>query len=151
VPGSTWYFSTCAWRQSDAYYGWAPIPPGGAALTAPLWLFAEAARFLLGFGQPFAPSYSYYDCNCLVPVAVVPTFFARTALIPGYYAPTFAPRAFYAFGPSFAQVAKVTNINVVQINNYVKNVNIINVNNAVPPQAVLQKHPWVRQVVPPRA
>jgi hypothetical protein len=39
----------------------------------------------------------------------------------------------------------------VQINNYVKNVNIINVNNAVPPQAVLQKHPWVRQVVPPRA
>ncbi len=26
-PGSTWYPSTAAWRTSDEYVGWAPIPP----------------------------------------------------------------------------------------------------------------------------
>ena len=26
-PGSTWYPSTTAWRTSDDYVGWAPIPP----------------------------------------------------------------------------------------------------------------------------
>ena len=31
------------------------------SLAAPLWIFAQAAEFLLGFGLPYAPAYSYYN------------------------------------------------------------------------------------------
>src|SRR5512135_2352204 len=148
-PGSTWYPSTAAWRSSPQYYGWAPIPPPGyGTLADPFWVFVEAASFLLGFGQPYAPSYSYYDCGCLAPVDYLPTLYPQTVLLTDFFAPAFAPRAYYSFGPPFASVAQVTNVNVVQINNFVKNVNIVNVQNAVPPQAVVQRHPFVRQVVP---
>ena len=109
VPGRTWYPSTVDWRTSPAteavdnsYVGWAPIPPpdyvpiqdygygGGApgyypgapvqnALSEPLWVFARAASFLLGFGQPYSPAYSYYDqqVRCLHPHPMCRSFLTR--------------------------------------------------------------------------
>ena len=92
-PGSTWYPSTCEWRTSDSYYGWAPIPPPGyGAVAETAFVFAEAANFLLGFEQPFAPSYSYSGCGCLAPVSYYPTIFPATALLTNFFAPAFAPR-----------------------------------------------------------
>ena len=91
-----------------SYVGWAPIPPpnyvqtqaygapsyypgysGGApsyypgapvsdALTSPFWIFARAASFLLGFGQPYAPNYSYMNSGVLVPPSYVPVFSSST-------------------------------------------------------------------------
>lgn len=72
VPGSTWYPSTVAWRTSDEYIGWAPIPPPNYVptpayyppsgytpgtpvldlITAPFWTFSHAPYFLPGFGFP---------------------------------------------------------------------------------------------------
>jgi hypothetical protein len=91
VPGRTWYPSTVQWRTSRknvpanaSYVGWAPIPPpnyvppqayapstygtpAADALTSPLWIFAKAASFLLGFGQPYTPAYSYTSQPVLAP------------------------------------------------------------------------------------
>ena len=56
--------------------------PGADLLTSPLWIFARAASFLLGFGQPYTPAYSYGGCGCLAPPSFVPTFFRQTELSP---------------------------------------------------------------------
>ncbi len=167
-PGSTWYPSTAAWRTSDYYTGWAPIPPpdyvpepafypaGGYnpgtpvldLMTAPFWIFAEAASFLLGFGQPYLPAYSYYNCGCLAPLSYAPVVYGGTFLLTDFFYPGYAPSGFYCFGPPFAYASRVTNINIVQFNNFVNNVNITRIRNGLPPEAVLARHPFLRGAVP---
>jgi len=185
APGRTWYPNTVVWRTSPesaavnaSYVGWAPIPPpnyvpppayyptggyvpGAPALdliTAPFYLFVQAASFLLGFGQPFIPAYSYYGCGCLAPPAYYPMFFPSTVLVSRWCYPAYYPRAFvgvglgagvYGWGPSFAYVSRVTNINPVMIHNYVRNLNIAGIHNAMVPGAVLARHPGLHGVVPP--
>ncbi len=137
-PGSTWYPSTAAWRTSDDYIGWAPIPPpdyvpepayfpaGGYysgmpllnLISAPFWTFARAANFCLGFGNPFVPAFSYYNCGCLAPFSFAPFVFANTFLLRDFFFPAFNHRAFFFFGPPFPFVSRVTNINIVTINNF---------------------------------
>lgn len=167
-PGSTWYPSTAAWRTSDDYVGWAPIPPpdyvpepayapvGGYypgepvmdLLSAPFWIFAQAANFLLGFGQPYVPAYSYYNTGYLAPYDYVPFLFANTLFLSDFYYPAFARRAFFCFGPSFPFVSRVTNINITNINNFARNVNINHIRNGVPSAAILNRHPFLRDAVP---
>ncbi len=167
-PGSTWYPSTAAWRSSDYYMGWAPIPPpnyvpepafypaGGYdpgtpildLMTAPFWIFAQAASFLLGFGQPFLPSYSYYNCGCLAPFNYGPVVYGGTFPLTDFYYPSYAPSAYYCFGPPFPFVSRVTNVNLVEINNYVNRVSLNQVRNGLPPAALLDRHAYLRESIP---
>lgn len=168
VPGSTWYPSTAAWRTSDDYIGWAPIPPpnyvpppayyppGGYypgispldLITAPFWILARAAGFLLGFGLPYSPGYSYYNCGCLAPFYTYPTIFPRTILLSDFFFPTFAPNAFFFFGPSFPFVSRVCNVPIIRITTFVKDVNFHRFRNVLPPRVVLDRRPFFRKAIP---
>jgi hypothetical protein len=167
-PGSTWYPSTAAWRTSDYYMGWAPIPPpnyvpepafsppGGYypgtpildLITAPFWIFAQAASFLLGFGQPFLPIYSYYNCGCLAPYNYGPVVYGATFPLTDFYYPGYAASAYYCFGPPFPFVSRVTNVNIGEINNYVDRVNFRHMHNVLPPEGVMNRHPYLREAIP---
>jgi hypothetical protein len=168
APGRTWYPSTVAWRNNADYIGWAPIPPPDYApepafypeggyypgtpvldlITAPFWLFAEAASFLLGFGQPFLPAYSYYGCGCLAPFDYVPFLYPRTFFFSNFFYPGYAPGGFYAFGPPFEFVSQVTNIHLSRIHNFANTASFLGMNNVLPPPAVLERHPFLRQAIP---
>jgi hypothetical protein len=175
APGRTWYPNTVTWRTSPqtaavdvSYIGWAPIPPpsyvpppgyyppGGYApgapvvdlITAPFWIFAKAAQFLLGFGQPYVPSYSYYGCGCLAPPTYVPVLYPRTVFLTNYVANPFYPRAYFAFGPPIPYVSRVTRIQQVTINNYIKTVNVTRIVNVTPPAAVINRNVAIRQITP---
>jgi DNA segregation ATPase FtsK/SpoIIIE-like protein len=186
VPGRTWYPSTVEWRTSPesepvetSYVGWAPIPPPDYvpppsyappsyypgspvtdALTAPLWIFARAASFLLGFGQPYAPAYSYMYSGVLVPPAYVPVFYPQTIIVQRYFTPTYYPPAFYgrravfgaySWGPPVGYISRVTNINQTVINRTIINnsVRITHFRNVVPPRTVMNRYRYLNQIVPP--
>ena len=187
VPGSTWYPATVEWRTTPenepvdtSYIGWAPTPPpnyepppsyappsyypGSPAtdsLSSPLWIFARAASFLLGFGQPYTPAYSYIGSGILLPPAYVPVFFSRTVFITSYATPTYYPSAFfggrrfgagyYNMGPSATYISRVTNINRTVINQTIINnsTNFTRIHNVVPPRGVIDRHAYIRQIIPP--
>ncbi len=186
VPGRTWYPNTVNWRTSPesegpdtSYIGWAPIPPanytpspgyypegysGGGPYrgslenltTAPFWIFIKAANFLLGFSQPYAPSYSYWGSNYLVPVQAVPYYYRRTVIVNNYYTPGYYPAGYiaggvgyYNWGPPIPYVARVTRINQTVINNYVQQTNIYQYRNVAPPPEVLARRSYFRNVLPP--
>jgi hypothetical protein len=186
VPGRTWYPSTVEWRTSpedtpvdESYIGWAPTPPPDYvpppslappsyyqgspvvdALTAPLWIFARAASFLLGFGQPFAPTYSYINSGILMPPAYVPVFFSRTVFVPAYVSPAYYPAVYggrrvgfaaYSWGPPVGYVSRVTRINPTIINRTIYNnsMHFNRIHSAMAPPAVLQRHGYLRQIMPP--
>ena len=187
VPGSTWYPATVEWRSTpenepvdSAYIGWAPTPPPdyepppsyappsyyqGAPVTdslaSPLWIFAQAASFLLGFGQPYTPAYSYVTSGVLVPVTYVPVFYSRTVFIPRYAAPAYYPPAFfggrrfgagyYNMGPSPAYFARVTRINPTIINRNIHNnsIYINRIHNVMPPDRVMRRDGYITKTMPP--
>jgi hypothetical protein len=187
VPGRTWYPSTVEWRASPetepvetSYVGWAPTPPPNYepppsyapasyyqgspvtdSLSSPQWIFARAAQFLLGFGQPYTPAYSYATSGILMPPAYVPVFYSRTAFIPAYATPTYYPPAFfggrrfgsgyYNMGPSAAYFSRVTNTNQADINRIItrNSANITRIHNVVPPHGVINRHGYVKQIIPP--
>jgi hypothetical protein len=187
VPGRTWYPSTVEWRTSpesaspdDSYVGWAPIPPPNYVpppayappsynqgspivdlLTAPFWIFAKAASFLLGFGEPYTPSYSYMNSGVLVPPSYVQVFYPQTVIVRSYYTPNYYPLAYfggrgprfaaYNWGPPARYVTRVTNINQTVFNRTINynSVNINRIHNVVAPRAVINRHAYVRQIIPP--
>jgi hypothetical protein len=168
VPGSTWYPSTVVWRSNEDYIGWAPIPPpdyspeptfyplGGFypgtpvldLITAPFWLFAPTSHFLLGFGQPFSPLFNFSSCRCLVPFSFIPILFPRTFFLNNFSFPGFAPRAFFAFGPSFEFVSRAARIDLNRIAIFASTVNIVTLHNVLPSAALLQQQPFLRQAIP---
>jgi hypothetical protein len=168
VPGSTWYPSTTAWRTSDDYLGWAPVPPpdfvpepayypsGGYyfgmplvdLLCPPFWVFVRAPFFLRGFGSPFFPSFSFANSAALAPYNFVPVLFPRTVFESNYVSPVFAPRAFFAFGPPFPFAARVTNTNIATLNNFAENANLTRLRNVLPPDPVTSKQPFIRAAIP---
>jgi|UniRef100_A0A7C3SJA3 hypothetical protein len=185
VPGRTWYPNTVAWRNSPenlpvdtSYIGWAPIPPpnyvpppayappgyyGGPTgsvldlLTAPFWIFAQASRFLLGFGQPYTPAYSYYGCGCLAPVSYVPVIYPTTVVVrtwyyPSYYQPVYfgggSAMGAYFWGPPVTYVSRVTRIDHVTINNYIQRVHVNHVRGGWPDTVVFNRNPHLRKIVP---
>jgi DNA segregation ATPase FtsK/SpoIIIE-like protein len=187
VPGRTWYPSTVEWRTSPesepidtSYVGWAPTPPpnyappaayapadyypgspGVDSLSPALWIFARAAQFLLGFGQPYTPAYSYVNSGILVPVQYVPVFYPQTVFITSYATPTYYPAAFfggrrfrpgyYNMGPSPAYISRVTRLNPTVINQTIirNSTNISRIHSVVPPRGVMDRHRYIRQIMPP--
>jgi hypothetical protein len=168
-PGSTWYPATTAWRTSDDYVGWAPIPPpnyvpepafypaGGYTpgaplldlLAAPLWIFARSSRFLLGFGQPYAPVYSYYNsANCLAPFSYVPIVYGGTFPLSDFYYPSYAATAFFGFGPPFPFVSRVSRVDIGRIHGFVNSHSYVMMRNVLPPGAVLGRYPFLRSAIP---
>lgn len=168
VPGRTWYPHTVIWRSSDDYVGWAPIlppnyapppayyPPGGYhagmpvldLIIAPFWVFVRAGHFLLGFGQPFLPVYTYYGCGCLAPPVYAAVCYQRTALITNYFVHPFFPQAVFVFGPPFPYVARVSGINLLVLNNFVNRVNLVSLTNAVPTAVILSRQVALKHIVP---
>jgi hypothetical protein len=171
-PGRTWYPHTCAWKSNEEHVGWAPVPPegyeppagfapagdmgggegmssGGGGildlLTAPFWIVAKAANFLLGFGQDYAPNYSYANSGYLMPYSYVPVIIGNMGYVDNYVSPSYAPQACYNWGPPIPYVSQVTQINSQTINNYIKKVNITKIANGAPSQAVLQRRPYLRE------
>ena len=175
APGRTWYPSTVEWRTSpenrlgghllrglgphsaarlcaDADLrrapGYYPGAPVADTLSSPLWVFARAASFLLGFGQPYTPAYSYGGCGCLAPPSFVPTFFPQTVFVPTYYTPSYYPQSYfgggfggaYSYGPPVSYISRVTNINQTVINQTINNntINITRIHNVVPPSTVVE-------------
>lgn len=174
----TWRTSPESENPDASYIGWAPVPPpnyipppgyypegyygGGpyrgpfeSLITAPFWIFVKAASFLLGFSQPYSPAYSYWGCQSLVPPPLVPYYYHRTVIVHNYYTPAYYPRSiwagrgYYNWGPPIPYVARVTRINVVNINNYVRQVNIYQRRNVAPPPGVLARRAYFREVLPP--
>ncbi|MGC2432831.1 MAG: DUF6600 domain-containing protein [Desulfobaccales bacterium] len=166
VPGSTWYPSTVAWRTSDDYIGWAPIPPPNFApesvycgsyafgislvdlLCPPLWVFVRAPFFLRGFGSPFFPSFSYANSAALAPYKFLPVLFPGTLFESNYVSPAFAPRAFFVFGPPFSYVARVTNTDPSALRNFADTVNLTRLRNVLPPAPVTSRQPLIRAAIP---
>jgi hypothetical protein len=169
-PGSTWYPATTAWRTSDDYVGWAPIPPPGYVpepafypaggyspgtppldlLAAPLWIFARSSQFLLGFGQSYAPAYSYYNRpNCLAPFSYVPIVYGGTFPLADFYSPGYAPLAFFGFGPPFPFVSRVSRVDIGQIHAFVNRHNFTMLHNVLPSGALLGRYPFLRDAIPP--
>ena len=180
VPGRTWYPATVEWRTSPesepidtSYVGWAPTPPpnyeppAGYApasyyqgspvadsMSSPLWIFARAAQFLLGFGQPYNQGYSYMNSGYLMPPTYVPVFYDQTQYYPGYATPTYYPQnyfggrrfgaGYYNMGPSPAYISRVTNINQTIINQTImqNSTNLTRFHNVVPPQWG-DRTPWL--------
>ncbi|HEY9074552.1 MAG TPA: DUF6600 domain-containing protein, partial [Desulfobaccales bacterium] len=167
-----------------SYIGWAPIPPpdyqpaqynapqqyygqqgyyqgasGPDPLSSPLWVFARAASFLLGFGQPYNSGYSYGGCGCLAPPSYVPTFFPQTQYVPNYYTPNYYPQSYfgrgfrgaYSYGPPVRYVSRVTNINTTIINRRISynSTHLTGIHNIRPPQNVLTRNAGIRQITPP--
>jgi hypothetical protein len=128
--------------------GYAPGIPPLDYLGAPFWIFTEALNFLQGFGQPYAPGYSYYNCGCLSPFGYNPIAYGSTFLLTDFYSPFYAPNGCYAYGPPFPFVSRVTNVNINNFNNVVNNYNFARMRNGLPPQAVLAGHPYFRDSIP---
>jgi hypothetical protein len=130
-------------------------------LAAPLWIFAKAANFLLGFGQPYAPNYSYATSGILVPPTYVPVFFSQTVFVPSYVTPAYYPPGFvgvrrfgpgaYNMGPSVAYISRVTRINQAMINQTIHNnsLHINKIHNVVPPERVMRRDAYIQRTLPP--
>ena len=97
----------------------------------------------------------------LVPPTYVPVFYSQTVYYPAYATPTYYPPAFfggrrfgagyYNMGPSATYISRVTNINRTVINQtIIKNsTNITRIHNVVPPRGVIDRHAYIRQIIPP--
>jgi hypothetical protein len=173
VPGSTWYPSTVAWRATsestpvkEAYVGWAPVPPPNYVPPAeypppegyypgappvdlippPAWTYVPGPSFLPGFGEPYAPGYSYGGCGCLAP----PFFplFAATALLDSFFFNPFFPFGVFGFGPGFPYAANITNININHFNDFAHHHHPGDFHNGVPPSHITDHNHGLKQTVP---
>ena len=132
--------------------------PADSLLTSPFWIFAQAASFLLGLGQPYTPAYSYAYQPCLVPVEYVPVFFGQTVPCPGYYAPSYYPAGYfargfvgaYSYGPPASFVTRHADIDPGAFNRAINynTANITRFHNVTAPPGVLSGNPALRNIQP---
>jgi hypothetical protein len=142
----------------SSYYQGSPVTD---SLSSPLWIFVKAAQLLLGFGQPYSQNYSYMNSGYLMPPTYVPVFYDQTQYYPGYATPTYYPQNFsggrrfgagyYNMGPSAAYLSRVTGRNRADINQYItrNSTNITRIHSVVPPRGVIDRHAYLRQIIPP--
>ena len=178
VPGRTWYPHTVNWRTNDQNVGWAPVPPpentasdnyfsGGYSdgdYTSPTgmnsygssmygispssWNFTRASDFLLGYGQPYASSYSYANAGMLAAPQYIPVIYERTVYVNNYVSPRHAPRACYNWGPPVPYLTKVTNIKNIEIDHRYKDLRHAHLRNVMPPANLAHRHPGWREILP---
>ena len=109
----------------------------------------KAAQFLLGFGQPYTPAYSYYNSfNSLAPLDYASIVYGGTFPLTDFYYPGYAPGAYYSYGPPFPYVSRVTNVNIVQINNYVRDYHYRGMHNVLPSSRLMNRYPYLRDGIP---
>lgn len=179
VPGRTWYPNTVTWRTNDEYVGWAPVPPpeagdltsgyqsddyqsypdrryyassGSSAswLSSPLsWIFVPASQFLLGWGQPYAPTYSYYGAGVLAPVQYYPVIYERTVYVNNYVIPSYARRACYNWGPPTTYITRVIRIPQSDFERRLRHTDWRRLRQVLPPEELRHRHQvWREMVVP---
>ena len=96
-----------------------------------------------------------------MPPTYVPVFYDQTQYYPGYATPTYYPQDFsggrrfgpgyYNMGPSAAYISRVTGRNQADINQTItqNSTNITRIHNVVPPSGVIDRHAYLRQIIPP--
>lgn len=94
VPGSVWSPAWVTWRYSDAYCGWAPLPPG-CAWTSGVGLTWYGSGVSIGFGFNFGwSSYSFcawdsfwgpYPYRYCVPPHRAQVVYNNTTIINNYH------------------------------------------------------------------
>ena len=151
-PGSTWYPSTAAWRTSDDYVGWAPIPPpdyvpepafypaggytqepapgpvGGALVD-----FSPGGPIPAGVWPALLPGlFLLQQPNCLAPFSYAPIVYGGTFPLTDFYYPSYAPAAFFGFGPPFPFVSRVSHVDIGQIHSLVNGHNFTMMRNVLP-------------------
>ena len=97
----------------------------------------------------------------LMPPDYVPVFYPQTVYYPAYATPTYYPPAFfggrrfgagyYNMGPSAAYLSRVTGRNRADINQTItrNSTNITRIHSVVPPRGVIDRHAYIRQIIPP--
>ncbi len=177
VPGRTWYPHTVNWRTNDENVGWAPVPPPDnlgsetfysdgypasdygtselyssntypSTISPSNWIFTRASDFLLGWGQPYSPMYSYTYAGALLGPQYIPIVYERTVYVVNYVSPGFAPRAYYNWGPPITYITRVTNIKNIEIDRRYKEIRLANLRNVMPPGNLIHRHPAWRDVLP---
>ena len=112
------------------------------------WIFTQASDFLLGYGQPYASSYSYAYAGVLAAPQYIPTIYERTVYVNNYVYPSYAPRACYNWGPPVTYITKVTNIKNIDIDHNFKNHRMARLRNVMPPANLAHRHPAWREILP---
>ena len=177
VPGRTWYPHTVNWRTNDENVGWAPVPPpdsmvsdtfysdgypssdyGSAGLNSygyssnnilpSNWIFTRASDFLLGWGQPYSPMYSYAYAGSLLGPQYLPIVYERTVYVTNYVSPSYAANAYYNWGPPLTYITKVTTIQNIENDHRYKDLRLAHLRNVMPPANLGQRHPAWREVLP---
>lgn len=168
LPGRTWYPSTVVWRSSRDYVGWAPMPPpfftpapafGGGAfliggdpfarLTPFFWTLCPVTEFLRGVGTFWAPAHSFLRCGCLVPLHGVAAILPQTALLTNFFVLGPRPQGCFAFGPDFHLLSQTVAVPVSELERAAGTVSPAQVQQLLPPPALLEKHPYLKEVAPP--
>jgi len=96
-----------------------------------------------------------------MPPTYVPVFYSQTQYYPAYATPTYYPAAsfggrrsgagYYNMGPSAAYISRVTGRNQADINQTItrNSNNFTRIHNVVPPSGVIDRHAYLRQIIPP--
>ncbi len=167
LPGRTWYPATVVWRSSRDYIGWAPMPPpfftpapafGGGAfliggdpfarLTPFFWTLCPVREFLRGVGTFWAPGHSFLRCGCLVPLHGVAAILPQTALLTNFFVLGPRPQGCFAFGPDFHLLSQTVAVPVSELERVAGTVSPAQVQQLLPPPALLEKHPYLKEAAP---
>ena len=147
--------------------GYAPAPQP----CLPCWNFVSAPALLPGFGQPYAPNYSYLQGEgILAPPDYAPVAFDQSEPVMNFAsAEPFAPIDLlgavagigigaavvggvgtYNWGPPPDYVSRVTNISQTTINQTINDnsKNITKIKNVTPPDKVRDKNKGIKDIAP---
>lgn len=142
-----------AYRAAGADRDYADYSPGSRLsswLASPLsWIFVPSSSFLLGWGQPYAPGYSYWRSGVLVPVAYYPVIYERTVYITNYVIPDYARRACYNWGPPPAYLVRVYKLKPEELEHRRRRLEWRQLHQVLPPEHLRRQHPvWRSMTVP---
>lgn len=119
-------------------------------LSSPLsWIFVPASQFLLGWGQPYAPSYSYYGSGVLAPVQYYPVIYERTVYVNNYVVPSYARGGCYNWGPPVTYITRVVRIRPDDFERRLRHTEWHRLRHVLPPEELRHRHPVWRAVTVP--
>lgn len=112
------------------------------------WTFTRATDFLLGYGLPYSPMYSYAYSGVLVAPQYIPVIYERTVIVNNYVTPRCAPKACYNWGPPMPYLARVTHLRNFEHDHRYKNLRPGQLRNVMPPGNLVHRHPAWREILP---